>query len=123
MPLSEADVQAALSKLVDPNTGKDFVATRSVKNVRVDGAAREVDQAPAQEPVQAAPQANENPPVHTPPQAPLPPDWAAELRACKTKIELANVATHVREAHLDAETTRQLTEVYKATWGAIEAGL
>ena len=35
MPLSEADVQAVLAKLVDPNTGKDFVATRSVKNVKV----------------------------------------------------------------------------------------
>ena len=37
MPLSEADVQAVLSKLVDPNTGKDFVATRSSKNVKVSG--------------------------------------------------------------------------------------
>ncbi len=34
MPLSEADVQSVLAKLVDPNTGKDFVATRSVKNVK-----------------------------------------------------------------------------------------
>src|SRR5258705_927135 len=39
MPLSEADVNAVLSKLVDPNTGKDFVATRSVKNVKIAGAA------------------------------------------------------------------------------------
>jgi len=37
MPLSEADVQAVLAKLVDPNTGKDFVATRSSKNVKVSG--------------------------------------------------------------------------------------
>jgi ATP-binding protein involved in chromosome partitioning len=37
MPLSEADVQSVLAKLVDPNTGKDFVATRSVKNVKVAG--------------------------------------------------------------------------------------
>jgi ATP-binding protein involved in chromosome partitioning len=37
MPLSEADVQAALAKLVDPNTGKDFVSTRSVKNVKLAG--------------------------------------------------------------------------------------
>ncbi|MSQ55127.1 MAG: iron-sulfur cluster carrier protein ApbC [Betaproteobacteria bacterium] len=43
MPLSEADVQAALSKLVDPNTGKDFVATKSVKNVRLDGTAVELE--------------------------------------------------------------------------------
>jgi len=34
MPLSEADVQAVLAKIVDPNTGKDFVASRSVKNVK-----------------------------------------------------------------------------------------
>ena len=39
MPLSEADVHAVLSKLVDPNTGKDFVATRSLKNVKISGAA------------------------------------------------------------------------------------
>ncbi|MEK7876531.1 MAG: P-loop NTPase, partial [Pseudomonadota bacterium] len=37
MPLSEADVQAVLAKLVDPNTGKDFVATRSVKNLKLGG--------------------------------------------------------------------------------------
>ena len=37
MPLSEADVQAVLAKLVDPNTGKDFVATRSARNIKVDG--------------------------------------------------------------------------------------
>jgi len=36
MPLSEADVRAVLAKLVDPNTGKDYAATRSVKSVRVD---------------------------------------------------------------------------------------
>src|SRR5258705_2196451 len=34
MPLSEADVQSVLSKLVDPNTGKDFAVTRSVRNVK-----------------------------------------------------------------------------------------
>src|SRR5258706_10110080 len=37
MPFSEADVQAALAKLVDPNTGKDFAASRSLKNVKIDG--------------------------------------------------------------------------------------
>ncbi len=36
MALKEAEVQAALARLVDPNTGKDFVATRSVKNVRIE---------------------------------------------------------------------------------------
>src|SRR6187455_390935 len=34
MPLSEADVQGVLARLVDPNTGKDYVATRSVKSVK-----------------------------------------------------------------------------------------
>src|SRR5262245_12342645 len=37
MPPSEADVLAVLSKLVDPNTGKDFVSTKSVKNLKLDG--------------------------------------------------------------------------------------
>src|SRR5262245_9547782 len=37
MPVSEADARAALAKLVDPNTGKDFVASRAVKSVKVDG--------------------------------------------------------------------------------------
>ncbi|HTQ76718.1 MAG TPA: iron-sulfur cluster carrier protein ApbC [Burkholderiales bacterium] len=35
MALSEADVQATLARLVDPNTGKDFVATRSVRNLKI----------------------------------------------------------------------------------------
>jgi ATP-binding protein involved in chromosome partitioning len=34
MPLSESDVNGVLSKLVDPNTGKDYLATRSVKNIK-----------------------------------------------------------------------------------------
>ena len=37
MPLTEADVHAVLAKIVDPNTGKDFVATRSVKGVKLAG--------------------------------------------------------------------------------------
>src|SRR5262245_65293734 len=37
MSLSEAAVQAALKQLVDPNTGKDFVATRSARNIKVAG--------------------------------------------------------------------------------------
>src|SRR5919198_2730706 len=37
MPLSEAQVQSVLRSLVDPNTGKDFVATRSVRNLKVSG--------------------------------------------------------------------------------------
>ena len=38
MLLNDSDILAALSKLVDPNTGKDFVATKSVKNVKLSGA-------------------------------------------------------------------------------------
>jgi ATP-binding protein involved in chromosome partitioning len=37
MPFSEAQVQSVLKSLVDPNTGKDFVATRSLRNVKVSG--------------------------------------------------------------------------------------
>jgi ATP-binding protein involved in chromosome partitioning len=37
MSVTDSNVQEALRKLVDPNTGKDFVATRSVKNVKVTG--------------------------------------------------------------------------------------
>jgi ATP-binding protein involved in chromosome partitioning len=37
MSLSEAAVQGALRQLVDPNTGKDFVSTRSARNIRVAG--------------------------------------------------------------------------------------
>ncbi|MCX7893520.1 MAG: iron-sulfur cluster carrier protein ApbC [Burkholderiales bacterium] len=38
MPISEADVQTALKEVVDPNSGKDFVTQKSVKNVKVAGA-------------------------------------------------------------------------------------
>jgi ATP-binding protein involved in chromosome partitioning len=37
MSLSEAAVQETLRKLVDPNTGKDFVSARAVRNVKVAG--------------------------------------------------------------------------------------
>ena len=37
MPVSEADARAALAKLVDSNTGKDFIASRAVKSVKVEG--------------------------------------------------------------------------------------
>jgi ATP-binding protein involved in chromosome partitioning len=43
MPLSEAAVQGALKQLVDPNTGKDLVASRSVRNVRITGDEVSVD--------------------------------------------------------------------------------
>ncbi len=37
MSFSEADVQNALKNLIDPNTQKDFVSGKSVKNVKVSG--------------------------------------------------------------------------------------
>ena len=37
MSVNESSAQDALRKLVDPNTGKDLVATRSVKNIKVSG--------------------------------------------------------------------------------------
>ena len=43
MPLSESDVQAVLAKLVDPSTGKDFVASREVKSVKAAGGTVTVD--------------------------------------------------------------------------------
>jgi ATP-binding protein involved in chromosome partitioning len=38
MSFNEADVQRALSNLIDPNSKKDFVSGKSVKNVKVAGA-------------------------------------------------------------------------------------
>jgi len=43
MPLSEAQVQSVLKSVVDPNTGKDFVATRSLRNLRIAGDALSLD--------------------------------------------------------------------------------
>jgi ATP-binding protein involved in chromosome partitioning len=37
MSLTEGQIQETLRKLVDPNTGKDFVATRSARNIKVSG--------------------------------------------------------------------------------------
>ncbi len=37
MSLSEAQIQTALKELIDPNTGKDFVSGRSVRQVKVEG--------------------------------------------------------------------------------------
>ncbi|MFZ5484874.1 MAG: iron-sulfur cluster carrier protein ApbC [Pseudomonadota bacterium] len=37
MSVSEQQVQAALKELVDPNTQKDFISTKSAKNIKVDG--------------------------------------------------------------------------------------
>ncbi|WP_296000015.1 iron-sulfur cluster carrier protein ApbC [Rugamonas sp.] len=38
MSITVEDVKAALSKVIDPNTTKDFVAGKTVKNVQIDGA-------------------------------------------------------------------------------------
>jgi ATP-binding protein involved in chromosome partitioning len=37
MSVTEGSVQDALRKLVDPNTGKDYVSTRSARNIKVSG--------------------------------------------------------------------------------------
>jgi ATP-binding protein involved in chromosome partitioning len=37
MSVTEASVQEALRKLVDPNTGKDYVSTKSARNIKVSG--------------------------------------------------------------------------------------
>jgi ATP-binding protein involved in chromosome partitioning len=43
MPITEADVQASLRALLDPNTGRDFVSTKSVRKIQVDGGNVAVD--------------------------------------------------------------------------------
>jgi ATP-binding protein involved in chromosome partitioning len=37
MTISILQVETVLKELVDPNTGKDFIATKSAKNIKVDG--------------------------------------------------------------------------------------
>jgi len=37
MTISTLQVETALKELVDPNTGKDFIATKAAKNIKVDG--------------------------------------------------------------------------------------
>jgi ATP-binding protein involved in chromosome partitioning len=43
MAITEADIQASLRTLTDPNTERDFVAGKAVRKVRVDGADITVD--------------------------------------------------------------------------------
>src|SRR5689334_22478620 len=43
MPISEADVQASLRALIDPNTGRDFVSDKAIRSVRIDGGDVAVD--------------------------------------------------------------------------------
>lgn len=37
MNLTELDIQNALKTLIDPNTGKDFIASKSAKNIQITG--------------------------------------------------------------------------------------
>ena len=43
MSFTDVDVQAALAKLIDPNTKKDFVAGKSVKNIKISGSNLSLD--------------------------------------------------------------------------------
>src|SRR5450755_574317 len=43
MLITEADVQASLRALLDPNTGRDFVSTKSIRKILVDGSNVAVD--------------------------------------------------------------------------------
>ncbi|WP_338764564.1 iron-sulfur cluster carrier protein ApbC [Massilia sp. METH4] len=43
MSITVEDVKAALSKVVDPNTTKDFIATKSVRNLKVDNGSIALD--------------------------------------------------------------------------------
>ena len=43
MAVSELQVQTALKELVDPNTQKDYVSTKSARNIKIDGGAVSVD--------------------------------------------------------------------------------
>lgn len=38
MSMTVDDIKAALAKVIDPNTGKDLVTTKSVKNIKIEGA-------------------------------------------------------------------------------------
>ena len=43
MAIHESDVQGRLRALIDPNTGKDFVAGKAVKKIRIEGANVTID--------------------------------------------------------------------------------
>ena len=43
MSITVEDVKAALSRVVDPNTTKDFIATKSVRNLKVDNGTISLD--------------------------------------------------------------------------------
>ncbi len=35
MPTSEQDIETALKTLIDPNTGRDFISSKSIKNIKI----------------------------------------------------------------------------------------
>ena len=37
MSITDVEVQTALSRLIDPNTKKDFLASRAIKNIEING--------------------------------------------------------------------------------------
>ena len=37
MSITENDIKTALSAVIDPNTGKDFVSSKSIKNIKLEG--------------------------------------------------------------------------------------
>ena len=37
MSVTQEQVHAALKEVIDPNTGKDFVATKSARNIKLEG--------------------------------------------------------------------------------------
>jgi ATP-binding protein involved in chromosome partitioning len=37
MAIFESDIRSALTEITDPNTGKDFISSKSAKNIKVDG--------------------------------------------------------------------------------------
>jgi ATP-binding protein involved in chromosome partitioning len=43
MSITADDVKAALASVIDPNTGKDFVSAKEVKNIKVEGATVSLD--------------------------------------------------------------------------------
>jgi ATP-binding protein involved in chromosome partitioning len=43
MPVTQEQIHAALSEIIDPNTGKDFASTKSARNVRVEGGSVSLD--------------------------------------------------------------------------------
>lgn len=43
MAISELDIQNVLKKLIDPNTGVDFISSKSAKNIQIDGNSLSID--------------------------------------------------------------------------------